>query len=115
MSTNESAADTMKRLATTQKDNFAPIGTVRGMLQHRLYSMGLFDDQVLAISKVIEADPANEVMHGHWDDQASDYSEAMLFVGWAIAKQTAADWLKKNQPLHWALPLFEKKPDEKTP
>jgi hypothetical protein len=104
---SDSFSETVKKLATTQNPKLADIATIRGTLQHRLFSMGLFEDDVLSISKAVEENPANRSMDGRWSDKTENYPEAILTVGWLVAKRQAAEWLAKNKPMHWARPVFE--------
>lgn len=99
--------DTVRKLATTQNPKLAPLTTMRGLLQHQLFAYGLFETVAIAISDVVEKDPANAPMKGRWEDSAEGYPDAILRLGWIITQKIAIKWLKQNQPANFFLPIFE--------
>jgi hypothetical protein len=102
----DSFQQTIQKLQTEQNPRLAPVQTLRGSLQHRLYSCGLFENQVLAIWPLFEADPISKAMSGRWGDDVSDYPPFMANISWAGLCTVVDEWLATNAPRHWARPVF---------
>jgi hypothetical protein len=80
---------------------------IQDKLEAQLVNHGLFEDQAKAILEEAKASKLCEPMAGRWQEDDSCYPPMMLVVVWASVKHVAAEWLKRNAPQHWALPMFE--------
>ena len=83
--------------------------TIRKLLEEKLCENGLWPAEATKIITELEGEKSSAAMAGRWDEDSSAYPEALLSVLWVSARSQAALWLEKNNPRHWARPMFDDK------
>ena len=81
--------------------------TFADVIQERLVSMGMFDDQAREVMQMVKDAPENEAMQSRWNDDTSGYPEAMTSLIWATAQEKALVWIDQNCPKAWYRSMFE--------
>jgi len=67
-----------------------------------------FEEDINAIWKIVESHKGLQDMAGRWNDRTEGYPSTMPSIILAWANRITLDWLKKEKPEHFLIPLFEK-------
>jgi hypothetical protein len=83
--------------------------TTKDNVKKMLTDNGMFDtdaEKILAIAipKIERLTPQYQIT---WDRPASEYPDVIYPILWMTIKDTAKEWIEKNQPLAWYRPLFD--------
>lgn len=81
--------------------------TIREKLIEMLEGHGLFESDAKAILDQYLASDFGKSMQRQMNDDLEGCPPQLLPTVWMAVKTTAADWIDRNCPKHWARPMFD--------
>jgi len=83
------------------------MATIAESIHAKLMANGMFESQADEVIKLVKEDKANEAMIDRWNDQTTDYPEAIMNLAWMSARKHAREWIAKNKPMAWYRQIFD--------
>jgi len=81
--------------------------TMREKMIALLEQNGMFTNQAESVMKIAESAEELTGMERRWNDDVCEYPAPLLAVTWMSVRSIAREWIEKECPKAWFLPMFK--------
>ena len=78
--------------------------TIEEALSERLHKHGLWPEEIKTIMGLVKQRVTQSV---RWDNDTTMYPAVMGNILWVVVKKTALEWLRTENPMHFARNLLD--------